>query len=144
MTTINWGLLGGVYAMLHAVHGIADYWLQTDWQAKNKSSNWKALGMHLLSYGTSFWAVSIALHFWASVPVWKCVALPFVVALPHGWMDRRKFLGWFLLKTKGWKPEDMAMLSAPAVAIRTHVAIHMDQKFHTFCLMLTAVWLASN
>jgi len=26
---IDFGLMGGIYAMLHAVHGVADYWLQT-------------------------------------------------------------------------------------------------------------------
>jgi len=82
------------------------------------------------------------LDMFSDVPGWRLFALPFVVGLPHAWMDRRKFLGWFLLKTKGWAPEHMSTLSAPVVAVRTHVAIHMDQKFHYFCLMLTAMWLA--
>lgn len=139
---IDFGLMGATYAMLHAVHGVADYWVQTDWQAQNKSKNWRALANHALTYGLCFYSVSFVLHYLSDVPIWKALALPWVVLLPHAWMDRRRFLGWFLRTTKGWKPEDMATLKAPAVAIRTHVTIHMDQKFHYLCLMLTAAWLA--
>lgn len=137
---IDWGLVGGIYAMFHACHGIADYWLQTDWQAQNKSKNWHALLRHGIIYGFSFMALFPILD--GSVSNLKLALLPWVIMLPHIWMDRRRFLGWFLRTTKGWKPEDMATLSAPAVAVRTHVAIHMDQKFHYLCLMLTAAWLA--
>ena len=134
--------MGAIYAMLHAVHGVADYWFQTDWQAQNKSKNWKALWSHALVYGAAFVPVGIVLDFVAGVALWKCLAIPWVILVPHAWMDKRRFLSWFLRTTKGWKPEDMATLSAPAVAVRTHVAIHMDQKFHYLCLMLTAAWLA--
>lgn len=139
---MNWGLVGGIYAALHATHGIADYWLQTDWQAQNKSKNWKALAAHIIVYSIAFAPLALLLDVTTDIPLWKLNLLPFVVGLPHAWMDRRKFLGWFLRTTKGWKPEDMATLPAPAVAVRTHVAIHMDQKFHYLCLFLTAVWLA--
>lgn len=139
---MNWGLMGATYAMLHAVHGIADYWFQTDWQAQNKSKRWDALLLHILSYSGSFIPVGAILHFYAGADIWKCLLLPFVIGIPHAWMDRRRFLMWFLATTKGWKSEDMATLSAPAVAVRTHVAIHMDQKFHYLCLLLTAAWIS--
>lgn len=139
---IDFGLMGGIYAMLHAVHGIADYWFQTDWQAQNKSKNIQALGHHAIVYSFSFLPVAIALSMFSEVDQQKLGILPLVIGIPHAWMDRRRFLGWFLRTTKGWKPEDMATLSAPAVAVRTHVAIHMDQKFHYLCLLLTAAWLA--
>ena len=140
---IDFGLMGGIYAMLHAVHGIADYWLQTDWQAQNKSKNWNALIRHVCVYGLSFVSVGLVLQYFSDVPEWKLMCLPWVIAIPHMWMDRRSFLGWFLRKTKGWMPEDIASLPPVAVAVRTHVAIHMDQKFHYLCLLLTAAWLAS-
>lgn len=139
---MNWGLMGASYAMLHAVHGVADYWFQTDWQAQNKSKRWDALLSHVAVYGLSFGVVSLALFAAGQVTLAKALLLPVVVAVPHAWMDRRRFLNWFLRRTKGWKAEDMATLSAPAVAVRTHVAIHMDQKFHYLCLLVTAAWLA--
>jgi len=140
---INWGLMGGIYAMLHAAHGIADYWLQTDWQAQNKSKNWWALGAHILTYSALFLWVSWALLQWSTVAHWKLAVLPPVVGLPHAWMDRRKFLGWFCARTKGWEqPINWSMLPPIVCAVRNHVMIHMDQKFHYLCLMLTAFWLA--
>lgn len=36
------------------IHFIADFVFQTDWQAKNKSSSFKALGMHSLTYTLPF------------------------------------------------------------------------------------------
>lgn len=32
------------------LHWIADFICQTDWQAKNKSKNWFALGLHVINY----------------------------------------------------------------------------------------------
>lgn len=39
-----------VYVGLLAVHWVADFVLQTDWQATNKSKNNYALGAHVLTY----------------------------------------------------------------------------------------------
>lgn len=51
---MNYGLIGAAYAALHATHGIADYWFQTDWQAQNKSNlGWLAgLGLLATLYGS--------------------------------------------------------------------------------------------
>lgn len=35
---------------LLAIHFIGDFVLQTHWQASNKSTNWKALSLHVASY----------------------------------------------------------------------------------------------
>lgn len=155
---INWGVMGATYAMLHAVHGVADYWLQTDWQAQNKTKNWKALLSHVVIYSMAFWCVGWVLLAYAGLAQWKCAVLPLVIGIPHGWMDRRKFLMWFCDKAKGWKYTDLEKIVvenkdrlniaegpvklALTAAVRTHVVIHMDQKFHYLCLMLTAMWLA--
>lgn len=144
---MDWGLMGAIYAMMHATHGIADYWLQTDWMAQNKSKDWEALRMHVVIYSFSFMPIAWMLVFAGHLPVWKTVALPFVIGIPHAWMDRRRFLAWFLHKTKGWSPEPnlgqpATHLAAQIIAVRTHVTIHMDQKFHYACLCLTAMWLA--
>jgi len=42
----------GVIAAILIVHYIADFVLQTDWQAKNKSSNNLALSKHVTVYAT--------------------------------------------------------------------------------------------
>ena len=140
---MNYGLIGAAYAALHATHGIADYWFQTDWQAQNKSKRWDALLRHVATYSASFIPVGIWLVQAQQIPTWKAWALPFVIGIPHAWMDRRRFLMWFLTRTKGWTMEQVPTLSPAAVAVRTHVTIHMDQKFHYLCLFGTALWLAS-
>jgi hypothetical protein len=134
--------MGGVYAMLHATHVVADYWFQTDWQAQNKTKRWDALLCHIAVYSLSFAWTGELLWQMAAIPHWKVFALPLVVGIPHGWMDRRKFLTWFCAVTKGWKPEDIPTLPPIQTAVRVHVSTRMDQKFHYFCLMLTAAWLA--
>jgi len=45
------------------IHWIADFWLQTDWQAKNKSKEWKPLLQHTFNY-TLCWFIIFAL--WCS------------------------------------------------------------------------------
>lgn len=140
--TLDLGLMGGIYAMFHAAHGVADYWLQTDWMAQNKGKQWNALLIHTIVYALVFAPIGCGLMVAGTIPAWKALALPFVVGIPHGWMDRRKFLGWFCEKTKGWKAEDIPNLSAIQTAVRVHVTIHMDQKFHYACLLATAAWLA--
>lgn len=139
---LNWGLMGAIYAMFHATHGVADYWLQTDWMAQNKSKNWHALGAHIAVYAGSFIPVVLVLKELTTIEDWKLMALPFVVGLPHAWMDRRAFLKWFCLVTKKWSDYDIPKLTPLQTAVRVHVTIHMDQKFHYACLCLTALWLA--
>ena len=61
------------------IHFVADFLLKTDWQAKNKSSNWDALGYHVLVYS---FAVSIL-----SIPflseVWQFFALYTITGICH-------------------------------------------------------------
>lgn len=137
---MNWTIMSVIYCMFHAIHGVADYWVQTDWQAKNKSKNWKALWTHVLTYSLCFVPVSILLHYSTNISKTKLLLLPVVIGLCHAFMDQRKFLNWFLFKTKGWGPADFP--APPEYIDRTHVTIHMDQKYHYLCLLLTAIWIA--
>lgn len=41
------------------VHWFADFVLQTDWQAKNKSKNFKALTLHVSAYSVVWFIVSM-------------------------------------------------------------------------------------
>lgn len=59
-------------AML-SVHFVADFVLQTDWQAQNKSKNWDALSRHVSVYTLSF--VPLAVYWWGNSPT----ALHFLV-----------------------------------------------------------------
>jgi hypothetical protein len=150
---MDWGLLGAIYAIFHACHGIGDYWAQSDWMARNKSKSWGALVSHALVYSLPFTIAGAILVNTANISVYKFLVLPFVVAVPHAWMDRRRFLAWFCKKTKGWDAGDLEGMEkagasvstiAQTVYIRGHVSIAMDQKFHYLCLLLTAAWLAYN
>lgn len=46
--------VGVILGMLFA-HWVADFVLQTDWQARNKSKSFKALLWHTLNYGLVMW-----------------------------------------------------------------------------------------
>lgn len=51
--------------ILLSVHFVADFVLQTDWQAKNKSKNWEALTRHVAVYSlcfvpVAFWYLPVA------------------------------------------------------------------------------------
>jgi hypothetical protein len=45
--------------MLLTVHFIADFVLQTDWQAQNKSKNWAALFLHVSVYSIAFFPLAL-------------------------------------------------------------------------------------
>jgi hypothetical protein len=52
-------------AALLAVHWVADFVLQTHWQATNKSKSLSALGQHIATYGAVL-AVGTTIIFWSS------------------------------------------------------------------------------
>jgi hypothetical protein len=49
-----------IYLGIIIIHFIADFIFQSDWQAKNKSKNNKALTMHVLTYSTVWLLVANA------------------------------------------------------------------------------------
>lgn len=185
------------YALCHATHGIADYWVQRDWQAQAKSkkgllpftlvqekspspedgdslwwtfkwTGWNtAVWSHAIEYATCFLPT-----FWLLGMTYEQMALGWLMVLiPHAWMDTRRFLNWFVHKTKGWAPGDLGQAFIDEVldytppcedgccgnrwnadplvvegllykaAVRVHVNIHMDQHFHKACLMALACWV---
>lgn len=206
---ISLPVLGAAYALFHATHGVGDYIFQRDWQAQNKSKQgllpftygpvsgetfcgevtgndfkwigWnRAVWSHAIEYSLGFLPALFFLH--AYNPGFSIFLAWLGILLPHAWMDTRKFLTWFVQKTKGWMPGDLARLaqtgfnlrtkfvsstpvikggdtySVPAgnyievgdplehamlqAAVRVHVTIHLDQKFHYACLLLTALYVA--
>ena len=75
-------LLGQFMALL-VVHWIADFVLQTHWQASNKSKNIEALSRHVLSYTMVLLVASILIFGWTPT-TFGFVALNGVL---HWWTD---------------------------------------------------------
>ena len=47
-----------IFLLILVIHFLADFVLQTDWQAKNKSSNDDALALHCLTYSLVWFLIS--------------------------------------------------------------------------------------
>lgn len=104
------------------IHWFADFVLQTDWQAKNKSSNNKALTSHVMSY-SAVWlfvcsAYSIITH------NWYMISFPTVTFTCHWVTD------YFTsrLNTKLWKEQKVHYF---------FVSVGFDQVLHYIQLFLT-------
>ncbi len=144
---MNHALFASAFILFFVSHGIADYWIQTDFQARNKAKDLWALSRHVLTYTLCF--IPALLILGVSAASWEFYAVLLSIGLPHAWMDRRTFLSWFLRTLKDWHPwpekatlAEMGniMMQHP---IRVHVSIEMDQRFHYLCLAATAAWIAS-
>jgi hypothetical protein len=97
-------IFAAAYGLMHALHGVADYWLQTDWQAQNKSKNFQALNTHVLVYSIVMVLVffPLSLMGWHEPFSWTGYAFGAWIYLTHAFMDTRKPIAWFCEKTKGW------------------------------------------
>lgn len=51
----------GIFITIIFIHWIADFVMQTDWQAKNKSKQWDALLSHTLTYSCAWMMGSMIL-----------------------------------------------------------------------------------
>lgn len=107
-------------------HWIADFVLQTDWMAKNKSSNWRALTEHVLVYQSALAMLMIALSMIFSNPIPMSHLL--VWAVTNG-------AGHFVVDAVTSR-----ITSALFKAGRIHdffVVIGLDQMIHMMCLVGT-------
>lgn len=68
-----------IFFLILVVHFISDFIVQTDWQAKNKSSNWSALGYHVLTYSLTVSVLSIPVL----TEVWQFFALYTITGVCH-------------------------------------------------------------
>lgn len=114
---MNLALFAAAYALFHATHKVADYWLQTDWMAQNKSKGgplwgWvnPALSIHLAVYAISFTPALLLLQRFGGITSSEVAIAFWAIYLPHGWMDRRRFLTWFCEETKGWRSDNLVDL----------------------------------
>lgn len=82
-------------ALLWSAHLLGDWVVQTDWQATNKTSSWRAMGAHLLGYHLLL-AVALIL----AVPAWWYALVVGVVSFAtHGLLDRRWPVIWLMQHT---------------------------------------------
>ena len=127
-TALVWSILA-----LPLLHYIADFELQTNWMAINKSKNLNALMIHVLIYSAIFAAVfgpvfgliTLLLHFFTDLVTsrWSRNKFPFV---PNP--ERPKVL--FDRDGQGKRSRH-----------RFFCVIGFDQMVHAYSLVATAVWL---
>jgi hypothetical protein len=103
-------------------HWMADFPAQTDWMAKNKSSNNRALSMHILVY-TAFLAVMIVV----------CLG-----KLSVAWLLLNAGLHW---ATDWCTSRITKRLWAAGDVHNFFVVIGADQLIHAMCLLWTAAYM---
>jgi hypothetical protein len=104
--------------VLLGIHFVADFVLQSDWMATNKSTNWRALLLHVGVY---------------TCPFLVCYGLPFaaVTAVLHMCTDAvtSRITSYF------WKREQRHWF---------FVVIGLDQWIHAVCLFAVYAWLVQR
>ena len=112
------------FLALLAVHWIADFVLQTHWQASNKSKSLNALGRHVATYMTVLAVASVALF---------GIDLGLSFALLNGALH---FATDFF--TSKWT----ARLYARGQVHNFFAVVGLDQLIHQATLALTMAWMA--
>ena len=77
-----------LFESLFLAHLLGDWVLQTEWQALNKTREWRALLMHLAVYHAIMLAVLLTRFSFTDARVW--IAIIFLAAT-HAVLDRRTF-----------------------------------------------------
>lgn len=132
-------MFAAVLPTLVVAHGIGDYWVQTDAQARGKGVP-GAHGRHMCAQhvATLTLTLSVALVAMAWVTglhlphIQTGIALA-VNAVTHGWADRRTTLAGLArrLGKGGWVDNDATAMP------------HLDQSWHLAWLLVTALIIAS-
>jgi hypothetical protein len=76
-------------AVVLAGHLIGDWIVQTDWQAANKTSSWKAMWQHMLGYHAVLGSLAAL-----ALPAPRMLALTAVSLATHAVIDRRWPVVW--------------------------------------------------
>jgi len=113
---------------LLAGHMLGDWAVQTDWQAANKTTSWRANQAHVYTYHlTLLVALAYPLHLWHHPPVVRLlVAFALSWAL-HSLIDRRWPVRWL-----------MRVTASPAFAETTLGVLAVDQALHVAMLAVMA------
>lgn len=128
---------GAVMAALWAAHDLADYVAQTDHQAANKASDWRAMAGHVGGYHV-VQALTVAALRGAGVrPSWRRVLVALLwPAATHALLDRRWPVKRILTATGS--PE-FAQATTPL-----HGGYLADQALHHAALVVSAAVLAGG
>jgi hypothetical protein len=96
-----------IFEALLMAHILGDWLLQTEWQAKNKQSNWLALLVHVAIYHI----VALAILIWGfDLDLTAAVLVVVALAVLHALLDRREIVIWLMRtlritverKPEGW------------------------------------------
>lgn len=117
------------YGLLYllSVHFIADFVLQTDWMAQNKSKDWLALTLHVGVYTTALQLAVIPL-LWFSFPSEGLR----VYAITNGILHFATDAITSRINSRLWADKKVHYF---------FVGVGADQLVHTWTLGLTMIWL---
>lgn len=86
---------GQLVPLLLAAHFVGDWIVQTDWQAANKMTSWRANMAHMLGY---HWCILLAtcVAFWPEARgwAWQPAVIVVVSLVTHAFIDRRWPVKW--------------------------------------------------
>ncbi len=107
-----------VVLWLIAAHFIADFFLQSDWMAVNKSKSLYALGAHFIVYSISIFAFGFG---------WKFALLNGALHLVVDFFSSR-LVAWLWERDRHW----------------AFVVIGLDQAIHLATLVITYSWMDAH
>lgn len=112
--------------LLLAAHFIGDWIVQTDWQAANKTTSWRAMSAHVRGYHVCIVVACVL----AWVPVYAMLTIFAVSLVTHTFLDRR----WPVVRL-------MQITRSPEFAKNPAAVIVTDQACHlTILCVLAAVF----
>jgi len=119
-----------LFETLFVAHLVADWLLQTEWQALNKDHNFRALFSHIGVYSLVMLGVLVLDYGFRNLTVYLVVGM---IALTHTFIDRRKPVTWFMKTFRliiERKPNQILSLA-------------VDQTFHILFLAIAVLILSS-
>jgi hypothetical protein len=105
------------FSYLLIAHLIGDYLFQTSWIAANKSTNWKALSIHVFIYTVIVYYISFV--FFGGLSFYGIA----FIAITHFILDRRTFVVWWVEN----------VMKTPVKSL-PWLVIMVDQIFHIIAL----------
>jgi hypothetical protein len=117
-----------LFETLFVAHLVADWLLQTEWQAVNKDHNYRALFSHVGIYSLVIFGVFVMHYGFQNLTVYLVVGM---IGLTHAFIDRRRPVLWFMRSFRlivNRKPNQVILLG-------------VDQTFHILLLAIATMIL---
>jgi hypothetical protein len=118
-----------LFERLLVAHLVADWLLQTEWQALNKDRDFRALFSHIGVYSLVMLGVLVAQFGFRNGVVYLVVGM---IALTHGFIDRRKPVIWFMKTFR-------LIVKRPSNPV---LVLAVDQTFHILVLAIAVLILS--